>query len=165
MILATDVHYTQDQARIAGVTFANWDDEKPDNTYFTTLENVAPYKSGQFYKRELPCLLQLLDKHQLKPKIILVDGYVFLDGERKPGLGKHLFDALEGKVKILGVAKRHYGSISKDYAIYRGISKYPLYITAIGMESHEAKDHILKMHGKHRIPTLLKEVDRLARCS
>jgi len=42
-----------------------------------------------FYKRELPCILKLLDKLEQPPSCIVVDGYVFLDGKKKAS------DALE----------------------------------------------------------------------
>jgi len=40
-----------------------------------------------------------------------------------------------------------------------------LYVTAAGMRLQEAADRIQRMHGPHRIPTLLKRVDTLARGS
>ena len=45
----------------------------------------------------------------------------------------------------------------------RGTSRSPLYVTAAGMEATEAARHIAEMHGPHRVPTLLKRVDRLCR--
>ncbi|PKN30756.1 MAG: endonuclease V, partial [Deltaproteobacteria bacterium HGW-Deltaproteobacteria-21] len=47
--------------------------------------------------------------------------------------------------------------------VFRGRSKSPLYVTAAGMDPSEAAGHIRSMHGGHRIPTLLKQVDRLSR--
>lgn len=45
----------------------------------------------------------------------------------------------------------------------RGTSRSPLYVTAAGMDATEAARHIAEMHGPHRIPTLLKRIDRLCR--
>ena len=44
---------------------------------------------GQFYKRELPCILELLKQVNPLPNYIVIDGYVYLGGDEKPGLGKH----------------------------------------------------------------------------
>lgn len=49
------------------------------------------------------------------------------------------------------------------FELCRGASRRPLYITAIGSDYLTAAEHIREMAGDHRIPTLLKTVDRLAR--
>lgn len=163
MILAVDVHYHNHNGLVAGVAFENWTDLTPTHIYVSTIENVADYLPGQFYKRELPGILKLLSEHNLEPEYIVVDGYVYLKGCSRPGLGKHLYDALHGKVKIIGVAKKPFAGISEDCAIVRGSSKKPLYITSIGEALPAAKLHIMSMHGPHRIPTMLKKVDQLCR--
>lgn len=163
MILAVDVHYDNHNGLVAGVAFKHWSDAEPDNIYVTRIEQVGDYIPGQFYKRELPGILKLLSEHGLQPEYIVVDGYVYLDGCSKPGLGKHLYDALHGKVKVIGVAKKPFAGISEEYAIYRGGSKQQLYITSVGEALSAAKLYILSMHGAHRIPTMLKTVDQLSR--
>ena len=45
----------------------------------------------------------------------------------------------------------------------RGKSQTPLFITAAGIDVHTAASFIQSMHGKFRIPTLLKQVDQLCR--
>lgn len=47
--------------------------------------------------------------------------------------------------------------------VFRGQSRRPLYITAAGMTIVDAALKIARMHGNHRIPTLLKQVDLVAR--
>ena len=49
--------------------------------------------------------------------------------------------------------------------VYRGISQTPLQVTAEGVSATEAAGWVASMHGDHRIPTLLKRADRLARTS
>lgn len=163
MILAIDVQYTDNQGFIAAISFDTWDASEPNEKYETILTGIAEYNPGQFYKRELPCILQLLDEHDLNPEIIIIDGYVTLNKENHPGLGMHLYNARNGASKIIGVAKRSYAGIDEQSKILRGNSKNPLFITSAGIDLEEAKNNISKMHGNNRIPILLKLVDRLCR--
>jgi deoxyribonuclease V len=161
--LAVDVYYEKTTAVVAGIGFVHWTDKEPETSHVSTIEQTGGYIPGQFYQRELPCILRLLDEHQLSPTHIIIDGYVYLDGHSRPGLGKHLYDALSGKVKIIGVAKNPFKGISAEYTLHRGASVKPLYITCAGMMLAEAKSCIAAMHGPYRIPTLLKTVDQLCR--
>ncbi|WP_211183724.1 endonuclease V [Pseudoalteromonas arctica] len=160
--MAVDVQYYENYAVIAGITFNNWTDKSPLKVYKSIVHNLKEYIPGEFYKRELPCILQLLEEHQLSIQVIVIDGYVYLDGESKPGLGKYLNEQLPN-TKIIGVAKGRFDGISERYAIKRGASKKPLYITSIGFDVLTANFNISSMHGEHRIPTLLKLVDQLCR--
>jgi len=162
MILATDVHYANSTATAAGVLFEHWSDPEPKREYVQKIEEVAPYESGHFYKRELPCILKLLKTHRLSVDCIVVDGYVYLDDDLRPGLGKYLFDALDGSVIVIGVAKAAFQSTSKESEILRGKSEKPLYVTTTS-KLDTAKGNIMRMHGEFRIPTLLKRVDNLCR--
>ncbi|MFZ6712347.1 endonuclease V [Undibacterium sp. TC9W] len=166
-LLAVDVHYSSDEAGesacVAGVVFHNWDDDKPAKTCISHIRNVANYVPGEFYKRELPCILQLLAEHDLQPDCIIIDGYVYLDGTSKPGLGCYLHEALAGKASIIGVAKSSFSAIDASFGICRGESIKPLYITSLGMDLATAQASIAAMHGEYRLPTLLKQVDQLCR--
>ncbi|MCK4823333.1 endonuclease V [bacterium] len=163
MILAIDVDYKDSYASVAGVLFENWCDEIEKYTYTSMVHGVQEYVPGQFYKRELPCVLKLIQEHNLSPDSIVIDGFVYLDGVSKPGLGKYLYDALEGKVEIIGVAKKPFKGIAPECEVYRGNSKKPLYVTSEGIDTEQAIKFIKSMHGKFRIPTLLKKVDKLCR--
>ena len=165
MILATDVCYRNGEAIASGVTFDRWESGHSINSFITRIHNVAAYEPGQFYKRELPCLLKLLKQLENLPEYIIVDGYVFLDDEKRPGLGKYLYDDLQGKSIVIGVAKNRFKDMSSRNELCRGTSKKPLYITAVGIDELEAKALILKMHGEYRMPTLLKLVDYLGKQS
>lgn len=162
MIIACDVHYDNSSAVVAGVVFDEWFAKEPLDEYITKVAHVENYESGSFYKRELPCIMALLKEHNLKVSCIVIDGYVFLDGDSKPGLGKHLFDTLNGEVSIIGVAKNAYQNISDEYAVFRGASKKPIYVTSMS-DLEAAKQNIINMHGEFRLPTLLKRVDSLCR--
>ncbi len=163
MIIAVDVDYRDDKAIAAGVLFQNWQDRKPVQELISEILTVAEYEPGQFYKRELPCVLALLQQLEQLPEFIVIDGYVYLDGNQKPGFGKHLHDALDKKSVIIGVAKSRFKDTPAETEIFRGGSKRALHVTAVGIGAAEAKGFIMRMHGAHRIPTLLKRVDQLSK--
>ncbi|MCK5917926.1 MAG: endonuclease V [Cocleimonas sp.] len=163
MKLVVDVQYTDNSALCAGILFKHWNSSEISQKYLTHTENIQAYEPGKFYKRELPCILNLLEAHSITPELIIIDGYVFLGGHSKAGLGKYLYDHLNGNIPIIGVAKKAFNEITPDYKIRRGTSTKPLYITAIDIPLGEAKEKIATMHGQHRIPTLLRQVDQLCR--
>jgi deoxyribonuclease V len=90
MILAVDTCYSDDLAVVDGVASSDWTAEREDAVYRCVVEDVAPYVPGQFFRRELPGILSLLNNHRLEPDIIVVDGFVYLDDRWSPGLGRHL---------------------------------------------------------------------------
>ncbi|MFZ5637675.1 MAG: endonuclease V [Pseudomonadota bacterium] len=163
MILAVDVHYPERGAIAAALAFDDWTSPTPTATYVSRFADVEAYAPGAFYRRELPCILGLLQEYGLSPDCIVIDGHAFLDDEGRAGLGKHLFDALQGRIPVIGVAKSAFAGTSADAAVLRGNSARPLYVTAVGLPQEEAKAHVRAMHGAHRIPTLLKRVDRQCR--
>ena len=159
MILAIDVQYQDNMAFIDGVLFDDWLAEKPITVYKSILYDVEEYVPGNFFKRELPCILKLLTEHKLTPRCIVVDGYVYLDGQKKAGLGKKLFDSLDNIDEVVGVAKKAFSGIGEEHEIFRGKSKKPLYVTTTG-DLDMAKNKVTNMFGKNRIPTLLKLADQ-----
>lgn len=163
MILAVDVHYEENHPITAGVLFENWQASTPVKEVVSYVEEIAPYEPGGFYKRELPCILKLIDENDLDIDSIIIDGFVFLDGHGKPGLGKHLYDALNGRVPVVGVAKKPFKDTAAECEVIRGTSHKPLYVTSVGIETNVARENIRNMHGKYRIPTLLKRVDQVCR--
>jgi deoxyribonuclease V len=162
MIIAFDVQYLNDTAITAAVCFDDWVDSASTRDFVEITHKIAPYESGKFYKRELPGLLSLLEKYQLQPSVIVIDGYVWLD-ENKIGLGGHLFNELGRKVPVIGVAKSKFADHPKVKAVLRGTSRTPLYVTAVGIDLDEAVQNIEKMNGRFRLPTLLKRADQLCR--
>jgi deoxyribonuclease V len=161
MIVAFDVHYLHDgRASAAAVLFSEYRQADPEAVYTICLMRVAEYVPGAFFKRELPCILELMDRIPCKLKEAVVDGNVRL-GEA-PGLGWHLYEALARKVPVIGVAKSRCRGFS-GAEVLRGMSRRPLYVTAAGLELPEACRRVESMHGGHRLPRLLKLVDREAR--
>ncbi|MEM7113336.1 MAG: endonuclease V [Chloroflexota bacterium] len=165
MILAVDVHYTEDTGYAAGVLFHSWGDAQAEKEIAAVVNGIASYRPGQFYKRELPCLLALMEQLDEMPKLVIVDGYVYLDGERKRGLGYYLYEALGRKVPVVGVAKKRFKGMPDWCAVYRGESKNPLFVTAVSIPQPFAKTYVQSMAGEGRIPVLLKAVDKLCRAS
>ena len=163
MILAVDVDYRDWGASIAGIAFESWEDENESGIFRSQFHGIEEYVPGEFFRRELPCILKLIQEHNINPDIIIVDGFVHLDGKSKPGLGMHLYNALNEKVVVIGVAKKSFKGIARNCEVCRSRSKTPLYITSVGMQLEEAKRCIKSMSGKYRIPTLLKKADQVCR--
>jgi len=162
MKLAIDTYYMEEEAITAGIGFERWESNIERGRFLIKNRITSDYIPGEFYKRELPGILYLLEKLPWSPEVIIVDGYVTLN-EKHIGLGGHLFNSLGGKVPVIGVAKKAYTGNSTAIPLLRGCSRKPLFITAMGMEVAEAKAHVASMAGQHRIPTILKAVDSLAR--
>jgi deoxyribonuclease V len=161
LITCVDVDYREAIAVAAGVWFRGWQAGEPEREAVATIGEVAAYEPGAFYRRELPCLLEVLQRGP-RPQVVIVDGYVWL-GEGRPGLGAHLNRALGGDVAVVGVAKTRFAGAADAVEVCRGASRSPLYVTAAGVETAEVAARVIEMHGPHRVPTLLKRVDHLSR--
>lgn len=162
MIIATDVKYNDDgTAKAVAVGFHTWSDATPAGTWIAHLDEVEEYVPGQFYKRELPCLLKVLSKIPHQIDTVIVDGHTWLTAD-KPGLGHYLYEALGSTTPVVGIAKRpfHEGIAAE---VYRGESKNPLHVTADGMDVTDAAGALRSMHGKFRQATLLKLTDQITR--
>lgn len=163
MILAVDVTYTASGAGVAGVLFERWDDAKPVRQIVVEVQEVAEYEPGQFYKRELPCIARLLEQVSETLDCIVINGYVWLGTPERGGLGAHLYEHLQRAMPIIGVAKSEFVGTPDETKVYRGGSSKPLFVTTAGIDLEQAKAHITAMHGKFRMPDLLKLVDGLSR--
>lgn len=162
MIAALDAHYDEAAltAKAAAVLFSAWDEAEPHREYTVDCSGIQPYVPGQFFRRELPCLLAVLAEIAEPLDAIVVDGYVTLSD--KPGLGFHLWEALHQKVPVVGVAKTVYHA-AQAVPVMRGKSRSPLFVTAIGLDVTDAGRNVKGMAGEFRIPEMLKRVDQLAR--
>ncbi len=163
MLLAVDVYYERNRAKVVAVQFENWTASSPEQVSSLFLDDdVAKYEPGAFYKRELPCILALLKTIDLSEvATIIVDGHVYLDNERNVGLGGRLYQALDATTAVVGVAKAAFrGNESQVVEVRRGQSSKPLFVSAIGIELDEAARAVTAMSGPFRIPTLLTILDR-----
>jgi deoxyribonuclease V len=166
MNLAVDVHYLGDELAVAaGVAFADWRSDRIARTQVVRIRKVRPYSPGNFFERELPCLLAVIDQFGELPDTIVIDGYVTLGEDDRDGLGAHLYVALERQVSVIGVAKSRFAGTPVDREVFRGESARPLYVTSRRIALEAAKQLILGMHGAHRVPTLLAAADQACRAA
>ena len=174
MFVCTDVDYRAGpddgavaSARAAALLFTAWSAAAPVREWVERVDAVEPYVPGEFFRRELPCLLAVLQRteHLAGGRLgaVVIDGYVTLDAAGTPGLGAHLYQALGREVAVVGVAKTTYRGSPHAAEVCRGGSTSPLYVTAAGIDLAEAARAIQTMAGSHRLPTLLKRVDQLCR--
>jgi deoxyribonuclease V len=161
MYAAVDVHYPDaGGARAALVLardrgFADLADER-----VRELPDVAPYRPGRFFERELPALHAVLDGIG-EITLVVVDGYVDLDPAGCPGLGAHLHADLG--VAVVGVAKTAFRTATHAVEVRRGTATRPLYVTAAGLPVATAAALVTDMAGPFRLPDALRRVDALAR--
>ena len=88
--------------------FRGWRDGLPRSSHTSLHHDLAPYEPGSFYKRELPAILPMVHLVLARGTVgtVVLDGHVDLD-EGRPGLGRHLYEALGAppELCIVGVAK------------------------------------------------------------
>ena len=121
---------------------------------------TAPYQPGEFWRRELPPLRAVLDG-VVAPALIVIDGYVDLDPDGRPGLGARIHAELG--VPVIGVAKTFFRGAVHAAPVCRGRSARPLFVTAAGISVTDAAGMVAQMAGPYRIPDALRLADRLAR--
>jgi exodeoxyribonuclease-5/deoxyribonuclease V len=165
VLLAFDTYYFDGKAKTICIEFNQWNQDKDYKVHSEIIDNIEDYIPGEFYRRELPCILSLLQKMDLRNiDTIIVDGYIYLDDDKKYGLGGYLYEKLNQRIPIIGVAKTNFASLNKDKKnLFRGDSKKPLFITSIGIDLDDAFTKVESMAGEFRFPTLLKELDRLTK--
>jgi len=164
MIACLDAAYRGDRAFGACVLFAGWTDPAPTVELVREAEAGGPYRPGELYRRELPCLLAALRAAPEPPSLVIVDGYVWLTTVGRPGLGAHLWEALGRTPAVVGVAKDPYPG-APAVPVRRGRSRRPLFVGAAGAEPAWAAARVAAMHGPFRIPALLARADRLSRAA
>jgi deoxyribonuclease V len=164
MIVFVDVDYRPHETVSACVGIHEWADRTPCVERVTrSAEPAAPYLAGQFYLREMPWLVSILRTVD-NIELAVIDGYVWLAKDR-PGLGAHLYERLLKRYPVAGVAKGVFRDNDSAIPVVRGGSSRPLYVTAVGADPEVVAAGVARMHGRHRMPTILKLVDRLSRDS
>lgn len=160
MLLCIDADHRADATITAALGIADWTADR--SVYEKTHRSSSPpadYVPGEFYRRELPGTLEAV-RAAPDVELVIIDGYVWLASDR-PGLGARLHEVVP--LPIVGVAKTRFHDNDRAALVLRGASTSPLYVTAVGIDLQVAVAHVVSMHGPHRLPTMLKRVDRLAR--
>jgi deoxyribonuclease V len=158
---AVDVHYLRTGgARAAAVLAADAAFAHVRAAHTAVLPQVAPYRPGEFYLRELPPLRALLQELS-GLGLLVVDGYADLDPAGRPGLGAHAH--AEFGIPVIGVAKSRFHTATHAVPVLRGSSGRPLFVTAAGMPSADAADLVRRMAGRYRLPDAPRRADTLAR--
>jgi hypothetical protein len=98
----------------------------------TLVPGVQPYRPGEFWLRELPPLRAGLDG-LTGMALLVIDGYVDLDPDGRPGLGARARARDEFGVPVIGVAKSPFRTATHAISVLRGTSARPLYVTAAGI--------------------------------
>lgn len=163
MKLALDIHHDGQAALAAAVAFDDWAAPEATRSYTTRIAQLPKAVRGELDLRDLPCFLQLLQAHALQPELIVINGWVHLDALEAPGLGRHLYHALGSRTAIIGVSRTSKPDTPAQFQIIREEETRPLTITCVGIDLGAAKARLRMMHGRRRIPTLLKLVTRIAK--
>ncbi|MDZ5460919.1 endonuclease V [Azohydromonas lata] len=163
MKLAVCVHFHGDGVVAAGVAFDEWDAPEASRTFTSRVAHIDKPLRAELDLRALPCLMLLLQEHALRPDVILMDAPVHLDASETPGLGLKLYEALGGRLAIIGVSTRSMPGMPAQFEVFREEEARPVIVTSVGVDIGAAKTRVRAMHGKRRIPTLLKLAARIAR--
>jgi deoxyribonuclease V len=158
---AVDVYYPADGGARAALVMAGdraFAEVLAQRTAFVT--EVAPYVPGQFRQRELPPLRAVL-AGVTGIELLIIDGYVDLAPDGRPGLGHYVH--AEFGVPVIGVAKTPFAAATHALPVIRGQATRPLYVTAAGIPAAEAAGIVQRMSGKFRLPDALRYVDALGR--
>jgi deoxyribonuclease V len=158
---AVDVHYPASGGARAALVLAGdraFSQIIAEQTVFVA--QVAPYVPGQFFRRELPPLRAVL-AGVTGIELLVIDGYVDLAPDGRPGLGAYLHAELG--VPVIGVAKTPFAAAAHAVPVLRGHATRPLYVTAAGIPAADAAGIVREMSGKFRMPDALRHVDALAR--
>jgi len=161
MFAAADVHYPSSGGARAALVLAcdaAFSTIVSENTVL--VEHVASYQPGEFYRRELPPLRAVLGGVN-DLELLIIDGYVTLDPDGRPGLGAYAH--AEFGVPVIGVAKTRFAPAVHAVPVLRGSATRPLYVTSAGITPAEAASLVAAMSGKFRLPDALRRVDAVAR--
>jgi deoxyribonuclease V len=161
VVAAVDVHYpASGGAQAAAVLAADAAFSRLVAERVTTVREVLPYRPGEFYLRELPPLRALFASLE-PPRLVVIDGYVDLDPDGRPGLGARLH--AEFGMAVIGVAKSRFHTATHAVPVQRGASARPLFVTSAGLSRDDAADLVRQMAGRFRVPDALRRADALAR--
>ncbi len=160
-----DVSYAEHHAAAAAVITWSQAPHETAKTYIVFVAKACRYIPGNFYRREMPCILKVLEEAREPIDTVFVDAYARLPDGR-PGLGARLFSALGGKIPVIGIAKNHFITAeSRDVVkrVFRGKSERPLYVSVEGIGLECAAKLVSGLPGPYRIPYPMKAAHRLSK--
>ena len=163
MIACFDVHYFDNFTNAAAVLLNNWSDETAADQIVSRFAAANEYIAGSFYQRELPPLLDLIERLNHDIETFVIDAYCHLSSDGEPGLGQYLYEQLPDDKVVIGVAKNRFRDTTHAVELLRGGSSRPLFVSAIGADYQLAAENVKSMHGDHRFPSMLKLVDQISR--
>jgi deoxyribonuclease V len=156
-----DVHYlSTGGARAAAVLAADPAFAHVLAERTAVVPQAAPYRPGEFCRRELPSPRAVLEELGLLG-LLVADGYADLDPDGRPGLGAHVH--AEFGVPVVGMAESRFRTATHAVPLQRGSSVRPLFVTAAGMPVADAAELVRRMTGRYRLPDALRRADTLAR--
>lgn len=171
--LIFDVTYHEDTniAKTAALEFNEFNDSVETRSYIDESTIASEYIPGEFYKRELPAIMSLIENkiglETLKTEYdtIIVDGLYML-GKDHLGLGARLKNHLMElgiDIEVIGIAKTYFHDCEQVAGlVYRGKDAIkPLYVN--GSSEKDYVNIVKNMSGDFRIPYLIKQVDKLCR--
>lgn len=163
MKLVVGMHELDGGAIVTAVAFDEWTAAEASLTFTSRVAPIDPPVRSPRGAVELAGVLQLLREHALEPELIVIDGPVHLDAAETPAWGRQLFEALGGRSAIVGISTRMMPSMPTQFEVLRDEEARPLIVTCIGIDLGAAKVRVRTMHGRRRVPTLMKLAARLAR--
>lgn len=163
MKLAVAMHSAADGTIVCAVAFDEWAAAEASRTFSARITPADPPVRSPRGAAELAGVLHLLRTHALEPALIVIDGPVHLDAAETPGWGRQLFDALGGRSAVVGISTRAIPGMPAQFEVVREEEARPLVVTCIGTDLGAAKARVRTMHGRRRVPTLMKLAARLAR--
>ena len=163
MKLVVGVHFVGGGAVAVGLAFDDWDSPEASRTWLSRIAKVEKTERGELDLRALPCVLQLLREHALAADVIVIDGFVHLDALETPAFGRHLYHALGARCAVIGISKTAMAHSPAQFEVLREEETRPLTVTCVGIDLGAAKARLRAMHGKRRVPTLLKLAARIAK--
>lgn len=158
-VAAVDVQYGERGATAAAVFGSDAGFAEIVGERTARVAGAAPYRPGALAQRELPAIKAVLLGSQIE--LLVVDGYVTLDPEGRPGLGAHAHRELS--IPVIGIAKSMFRSATHAVPVLRGGATRPLFVTAVGVPAEEAAELVRAMAGQFRLPDAVRRADRLAR--
>jgi deoxyribonuclease V len=169
MKLILAVRHDEDASVAVAVGFDDWAASEPVRSYTSRVPAPPADAAAKAPKvdrttRDIVAWSQLLREHALAPEALLIDGLVDLDASGDtPGPGRRLFDALAGRVPVIGVSKSAMPGATTQFEVHREEEAAPLIVTVAGIDLGAAKARVRAMHGRKRVPTLMKLAARLAK--